>query len=94
MRRDRDPDLIRRTDRALAASVDYAHAHPAQVWPAVRRHAQEMDDEVMRQHIALYVNHFTTAYGQEGEEAIRYLMDTAERLGIIPPSRQPLFLDG
>lgn len=94
MRRDLDPDLIRRTDRALAASVDYAHANPAQVWPAVRRHAQEMDDEVMRQHIALYVNHFTRDYGQEGEGAIRYLMDTAERLGIIPPSRQPLFLDG
>ena len=46
-------DLIRRTERALGQSVDYAHAHPEHVWPTIRRHAQEMEDEVMRQHIAL-----------------------------------------
>lgn len=92
MRRDLGADLIRRTERALAASVDYAHAHPEVVWPTVRRHAQEMDDEVMRQHIRLYVNDFTREYGPEGAAAIGYLLQTAERLGIVPPSKQPLFV--
>ncbi|HXI17488.1 MAG TPA: 1,4-dihydroxy-6-naphthoate synthase, partial [Chloroflexota bacterium] len=56
IRRDLGSERIQAVDRALAASVDYAHAHPDAVWPAVRRHAQEMEDNVMRQHIALYVN--------------------------------------
>src|SRR5262249_28037624 len=82
-------DLIRATDRALAASVAFAHAHPDVVWPTVRRHAQEMEDAVMRQHIDLYVNDFTADYGPDGEAAIRYLLETAERLGIIPPGGAP-----
>jgi 1,4-dihydroxy-6-naphthoate synthase len=92
MRRDLGDGLIRRTEEALAASVDYAHAHPEHVWPTIRRHAQEMEDEVMRQHIALYVNDFTHDYGVEGEAAIRHLLHTAEELGIVPQSRQPLFV--
>ena len=92
MRRDLGDGLIRRTEQALTASVDYAHAHPAIVWPTIRRHAQEMEDEVMRQHIALYVNDFTRDYGVEGEAAIRYLLETAEALGIVPHSGQPLFV--
>jgi 1,4-dihydroxy-6-naphthoate synthase len=92
MRRDLGDDLIRRTERALTASVDYAHTHPEHVWPTIRRHAQEMEDDVMRQHIALYVNDFTRDYGEEGEAAIRHLLKTAEALGIVPHSRQPLFV--
>lgn len=94
IRRDLGPEQIERVDRALAASVDYAHTHHEEVWPAVRRHAQEMDDDVMRRHIALYVNDFTHDYSAEGEAAIRHLLDTAERLGIVPPSDQPLFASG
>jgi 1,4-dihydroxy-6-naphthoate synthase len=94
MRRDLGRELIQRADKALAASVEYAHAHPDDVWHTVRRHAQEMDDNVMQQHIDLYVNPFTTDYGAEGEAAIRYLMETAEKLGIVPKSVETLFVDG
>lgn len=92
MRRDLGEALIRRTERALAASVNFAHAHTDVVWPTVRRHAQEMEDEVMRQHIALYVNGFTRGYGAEGEAAIRHLLTTAEELAIVPRSVEPLFV--
>jgi 1,4-dihydroxy-6-naphthoate synthase len=92
MRRDLGDDLIRRTERALTASVDYAHAHPDVVWPTVRRHAQEMEDDVMRQHIALYVNDFTRDYGAEGAAAIRHLLETAEALSLVPHSDRPLFV--
>ncbi|HEV2123124.1 MAG TPA: MqnA/MqnD/SBP family protein, partial [Chloroflexota bacterium] len=92
IRRALGDDLIRRVDRALASSVDYAHRHPQEVWPTVRAHAQEMEDDVMRQHIALYVNDFTRDYGPEGEAAIRHLLTTAERLGIVSSGEKPLFL--
>ena len=93
MRRDLGRRALEQADVALAASVEYAHAHPKDVWPTVRRYAQEMEDEVMRQHIELYVNPFTYDYGVEGEAAIHYLMDTAQQLGIIPKSDQSLFGD-
>ena len=92
MRRDLGDDLIRRTEKALADSVDFAFAHTDLVWPTVRRHAQEMDDEVMRQHIALYVNDFTRNYGREGEAAIAHLLQTAEDLGLVPRSLKPLYV--
>lgn len=91
MRRDLGDELIRRTEQTLAASVDYAHAHSQEVWPTVRRHAQEMEDDVMRQHIDLYVNEFTRDYGKEGEAAIQHLLQTAEKLGVVPTSNQPIF---
>jgi len=92
MRRDLGDDLVRRTEKALAESVDFAFAHTDLVWPTVRKHAQEMEDDVMRQHIALYVNDFTRSYGSEGEAAIAHLLSTAERLGIVPRSEKPLYV--
>ena len=92
MRRDLGDALIRRTEGVLTRSVDFAFANTDVVWPTVRRHAQEMDDEVIRQHIALYVNDFTRDYGVEGEAAIAHLLDTAERLGIVPRSSNPLYV--
>jgi len=92
MRRDLGDDLIRRTERALSESVDYAFAHTDVVWPTVRLHAQEMEDDVMRQHIDLYVNEFTRDYGAEGAAAIDHLLATAERLGIVPRSDRPLYV--
>ena len=93
MRRDLGRRAIEQADAALATSVEYAHAHPENVWSTVRRYAQEMEDEVMRQHIALYVNAFTSDYGTEGESAIRYLMETAQQLGVVPKNTQSLFVD-
>ena len=92
MRRDLGDDLVRRTEKALADSVDFAFAHTDLVWPTVRKHAQEMEDDVMRQHIALYVNDFTRSYGREGEAAIAHLLSTAERLGIVPRSDHRLYV--
>jgi 1,4-dihydroxy-6-naphthoate synthase len=92
MRRDLGRELIRRTETTLARSVDFAFEHTDIVWPTVRRHAQEMEDEVMRQHIALYVNDFTRDYGVEGRAAIAHLLETAERLGIVPVSDKPLYI--
>ena len=58
----------------------------------IRAHAQEMDEEVMQAHIALYVNQYTLDYGQEGEAAIFDLMQRAEKAGLVAPSALPLFV--
>jgi 1,4-dihydroxy-6-naphthoate synthase len=93
IRRDLGREIQGQVDRAIKASVEYAHRHADAIWPTVRRNAQEMENDVMRRHIELYVNEFTTDYGREGEAAIRFLFDKAERLGVLPKSDAPLFWD-
>jgi len=93
VRRDLACYLQQSVDAAISASVRYAYGHPDAVWPTIRGHAQEMDDDVMRRHIELYVNAFTEDYGREGEAAIRFLFDEAERHGILPATDLPLFWD-
>lgn len=91
-RRSFGDERIRRIDCALKASVDYAHDHPERVRAYIREHAQEMDDQVMQQHIDLYVNAYTRDYGVEGKAAISDLFDRAETAEIIPKIKNPLFI--
>ena len=41
--------------------------------PYVRQYAQDMDDEVMKSHIDLYVNDFSLDLGDKGWEAVQML---------------------
>jgi hypothetical protein len=47
-------------------------------------HAQEMEPEVVRQHIELYVNEFSRELGEEGRAAVERLLGGAARLGLVP----------
>ena len=82
-RRDLGEETIRAADDAIRRSVEHAFAHPADWRDYVRAHAQEMDEEVQRQHIDLYVNRFTIEVGDEGERAIHELFARARAAGII-----------
>ncbi len=77
-------DTIRELDGLLRESILYAHAHPDEIWGPIRSHAQELDDDVIRSHIDLYVNDFTTSLGEEGRAALEVLYARAEGEGIIP----------
>jgi 1,4-dihydroxy-6-naphthoate synthase len=78
-------------ERALQDGVAYARSHPAEAASYIRKHAQEMSDEVCAAHIGLYVNDFSAELGAEGERAIAELMRRAEESGIIPRSDKNLF---
>jgi len=65
----------------IRASVGYASAHPGEAMPFIRRHAQEMADDVIRQHIALYVNEFSMDIGDEGTAALDELLRRASAAG-------------
>lgn len=79
-------------NRVVRRSVEYAFAHRSASLPFVRAHAQEMSDEVMYQHIDLYVNEYSVDLGTEGKRAVEMLFDKATAAGIIPPVRRSLFL--
>ncbi|MBA4541526.1 MULTISPECIES: 1,4-dihydroxy-6-naphthoate synthase [Thermoactinomyces] len=66
------------------ASVEYAWAHPEASQEYVMQHAQELDPEVAKAHINLYVNEFTANLGEEGYGAISTLLSRAAKEGLVP----------
>ena len=66
------------------ASVDYAWAHPEASQAYIMQHAQEMNEEVTRAHIQLYVNSFSRDLGEDGFAAVRALLDRAADEGLVP----------
>jgi 1,4-dihydroxy-6-naphthoate synthase len=70
-------DTIREVEAAIRRSVEFAFADPDPSRDYIRAHAQEMDESVIREHIALYVNRFSADLGEEGERAIEALLRRA-----------------
>jgi 5,8-dihydroxy-2-naphthoate synthase len=68
-------------------SVERAWADPAASAAYVAEHAAEMDPDVQRRHVELYVNEFTRDLGDEGRAAVRTLLDRAAAAGLTPSVR-------
>jgi len=92
-RRDLGAATIKAVEQAIAASLSYAWQHPAEPRNYIKQHAQELDDNVIEQHIGLYVNEFSRDLGSEGIRAVSTLFERAETTGMLPKSTQPLFID-
>jgi 1,4-dihydroxy-6-naphthoate synthase len=48
-----------------------------------------MSEEVMRKHIELYVNDYTTNLGVEGEKAVVTLFNEAKKTGLVKETDLP-----
>jgi 1,4-dihydroxy-6-naphthoate synthase len=81
IRRDLAPALAAASNQALRESVDYAFAHPEASREYVAEHAQEMDPDVTRRHIELYVNEYTRALD---EHAVARMLAFGEEEGLFP----------
>lgn len=71
--RDLGDDVAEKFDRLLRRSIEYAFAHPEASREFIKAHAQELDDEVIDKHIALFVNDFSLSLGEEGRRAVEQL---------------------
>jgi 1,4-dihydroxy-6-naphthoate synthase len=71
-------------EQQIAESIRLAFAQPEATSDFVRKHAQAMRLDVMKQHIDLYVNEFSVALGAEGQKAVRTLLSD-ELAGITEP---------
>ncbi len=67
------PEMVARFEELLRQSVAYAFAHPAVSRAYIKEHAQEMADDVIDSHIALFVNEFSLSLGYEGRRAVETL---------------------
>ena len=91
-RRDLGPETIQAVDQAIRASLEFARQYPHLPRTYIKKHAQELSDEVIDAHIELYVNDFSLNLGEQGVAAVEFLMARAEERGLISKSGEPLFL--
>ena len=76
-------DRIAQIEQGLKNSIQTALDDPAATTKYVKQYAQELDDNVIRQHIKTYVNSFTLDLGAEGRKAIEKLQYMAMESGVI-----------
>jgi 1,4-dihydroxy-6-naphthoate synthase len=92
VRNDVYDDAARAIDAAIRRSLAFARANEAAVMPYVRAHALEMSEDVIRRHIALYVNEFSEDLGETGIEAVHALFARAREAGILGRYEEPTFV--
>jgi 1,4-dihydroxy-6-naphthoate synthase len=91
VKRDLGPGVASFFEDKIRESLSFARAHPNEVWPYIVENAQEMAPDVIRSHIDMFVNEFSMAAGEEGERAIRTLLEAAARQQNRPLPALPLF---
>ncbi|MBA2744916.1 MAG: 1,4-dihydroxy-6-naphthoate synthase [Flavisolibacter sp.] len=67
------PAIQEQVDHLIRESLEYAQQHYPVISDYVKKHAQEMDENIMRKHIELYVNDFSLDLGDQGKKAIEAL---------------------
>ena len=86
--------LIHQISQLIRESLSYAFAHYPEVTGYVKNHSQTMSEQVMRQHIDLYVNNYSLQLGNEGRAAIRELYGVFNRSQPEPVTSIPnLFME-
>lgn len=79
-------------ENLIKQSVEFAFENPNSCMDYVKLHAQEMNEEVMKQHIALYVNDFSVNLGQIGVNAVELMINKAIEQKLISSVTLPFIL--
>lgn len=82
-RRTLGPKIITELETAIRQSLQTALQHPRRSNAYVKTHAQEIDDQVIRDHIGLYVNDFSLDLGSEGRSAINDFLKKGAEAGLF-----------
>jgi 1,4-dihydroxy-6-naphthoate synthase len=81
-----------KVNRIIRRSLEYAYTDSLSAYDFVRANAQNMECNVMNNHIKLYVNKFTLDLGPDGKKALTALYRIAGEKGLIPGLPERIFL--
>ena len=84
-KRNIDITLLKKIDDLIKQSIEYSFSNYPKITGYVREHSQEMEEDVMRKHIDLYVNDYSINLGDKGKGAIQEFLDVYQK---INPSYQ------
>ncbi len=70
-----DQKILIQIDSLIKQSIEYAFRQYPFIDDYVKQHSQEMEVEVMKKHIDLYVNQYSLTLGGEGRKAVQKFME-------------------
>ena len=87
-------ELKKQLEEWIRKSLALAWANYPQLSPFIQLHAQEMEEDIMRKHITLYVNEYSRSLGETGQHAINVLFKKYMELQNKPSEENqfPLFV--
>jgi 1,4-dihydroxy-6-naphthoate synthase len=77
-RRNISEKILMTVDALIKESMEYAFENYPFITDYVKQHSQEMEPEVMKKHIDLYVNKYSINLGKEGRNAIQKFIQIYE----------------
>jgi 1,4-dihydroxy-6-naphthoate synthase len=92
IKRNLPADIQLKFDSVLQKSIQFAMKNPDESLPFVRKHAKEMDDKTIQQHINLFVNDFTVNLNTEGREAIEFFIEKLKIINVAGEIHNPVFV--
>lgn len=78
---------------AIRKSLTLSYIDEEAAWPYIKEHAQEMDDDVIHEHINTFVTDYSDDVGEEGEQAVSRLLQEAARMDGIELPDLPVFIE-
>lgn len=86
-------DSVKSTiNQLIKRSIEYANKNNKEVLAFAKKYASEMDTNIMKQHIDLYVNSLSTDVGVKGIKSVTKLFEMAKFKNIISEYNEPLFI--
>jgi 1,4-dihydroxy-6-naphthoate synthase len=70
-------EVLKIADGLIKKSIENSFSNYPTITNYVRSHSQEMQEDVMRKHIDLYVNDYSLDLGEKGKNAILKMMSVA-----------------
>ncbi len=70
-----DENILKQVDGLIKKSIEYSFSNYPLITNYVKQHSQEMEEDVMKKHIDLYVNNYSIELGADGKNAIEKFME-------------------
>lgn len=80
VRRSLSSDVKQQINDAVKESILFANQNTKKILDYAKNYAQEMDEQVMKAHINLYVNEYSIDLGSEGKKAVKLLFDEITKI--------------
>jgi 1,4-dihydroxy-6-naphthoate synthase len=88
-----DENILKQVDSLIRKSIEYSFSHYPFISDYIKKHSQEMEEEVMKKHIDLYVNDYTIDLGEKGKNAIEKFIEIYNKNHQIErPGEKNIFL--
>ena len=72
---------LMKVDALIKESIEFAFKNYPLITDYEKKHSQEMEPEVMKKHIDLYVNNYSISLGKDGKKAIEKVLNVYNQSG-------------